>query len=100
MQLIEQATWEQLRQTVKEFFGVDMVDSDDHFSLEELFDVLRDQGLDPCWYQRGKLVRVHAHRAANWWSDDTDICAAGAKAALAWYFSSHGHNARPLNGGE
>lgn len=82
---IEYATWTDLRESVKEAFGVDLVDRDDQFSLEELFDALRDRGLDPCTYQRGEHWRVHADRSKNHWSDHTEVCVAAARAALAWY---------------
>lgn len=83
---VEYAGWDQLRESVKEAFGVELVDRRDEFSLEELFDALRDKGLDPCMYLRGSHWRVHADRSKNHWSDHPDVCMAGARAAMAWYF--------------
>ncbi len=93
--LIDHASWDSLKASIMDAFGVELVTPDDQFSLTELFDILQQQGLDPCFYQRGVLWRVHADRATNWWSDDADICVAGARAAMLWYLSPDGR--RPSN---
>lgn len=91
---IDHATWDSLKESIQEAFGMELVTPDDQFSLVELFDKLQDQGLDPCFYQRGAVWRVHADRATNWWSDDADICVAGARAALLWHLSQIGTTGR------
>ena len=95
---VDHASWDSLKESIKEAFDVELVTPDDQFSLTELFDVLQQQGLNPCFYQRGVLWRVHADRATNWWSDDADICVAGARAAMSWYLSQHGNIGHPIDG--
>ncbi len=96
---VDYANWETLRKCVQEAFGVDLQTPDDNFGFEELFCVLREEhGLDPCRYQRGDLLRVHAHRATNWWSEHEDICVAAARAALSWYLSQFGNDRHPIYG--
>lgn len=95
---VDYASWDSLKESVKEAFDVELVTPDDQFSLTELFDVLQQQGLNPCFCQRGVLWRVHADRATNWWSDDADICVAGARAALSWYLSQLGNDRHPIYG--
>ena len=95
---VDYASWDSLKESIKEAFDVELVTPDDQFSLTELFDVLQEQGLDPCFYQRGVLWRVHADRATNWWSDDADICVAGARAAMSWYLSQFGNDGHPIYG--
>ena len=94
---VDYASWDSLKESVQEAFGVQLVTPDDQFGFQELFCVLReDCGLDPCFYQRGMLWRVHADRATNWWSDDADICVAAARAAMFWHLSSFGNNGRSI----
>jgi len=96
---VDHASWDSLKESVKEAFNVELVTPDDQFSFQELFCVLREEcGLDPCFYERGVLWRVHASRATNWWSEDTDICVAAARAALSWYLSQLGNDGHPIYG--
>lgn len=91
------ASWDTLKESVQEVFGVELVTPDDQFSFQELFCILQDEcGLDPCFYRRGVLWRVHASRATNWWSDDADICVAAARAALSWYLSRPEKDRHPI----
>lgn len=95
---VDHASWDSLKESVREAFGVELVEKDDEFSYEELYCALCDQGLDPCRYQRGVLWRVHADRATNWWSDDADLCVAAARAAMSWYLSQLGNDRHPIYG--
>ncbi len=96
---VDYASWDSLKESVKEAFNVELITPDDQFSFQELFCVLREKyGLDPCFYQRGVLWRVHASRATNWWSEDADICVAAARAALSWYLSRLGNDRHPIYG--
>ena len=95
---VDYASWDSLKESVQEAFGVELVTPDDQFSLTELFSILEEKGLDPCFYERGVLWRVHADRGTNWWSDDADICVAGARAAMSWYLSQLGNDGHPIYG--